>query len=108
MVLFQIEKYVVAVNSAVITVETRHARCTDLSEIGRKKLVSELRSKGRMLVLISIRIGPTTDPESVTAPRSGAHSQVNGMWPPSCSATLNRRWGPGHTERDSPPCLFPT
>jgi hypothetical protein len=36
-VLFQTEKCVVAINPTVITVETRHARCTDLNEIGRKK-----------------------------------------------------------------------
>jgi hypothetical protein len=40
MVLFQTERYVVAVNPIVITVETRHAQCTNLNEIGRKKCVS--------------------------------------------------------------------
>jgi hypothetical protein len=49
-VLFQTEKCVVAVNPTVTSVETRHARCIDLDEIGRKKWESELRSKGRMLV----------------------------------------------------------
>jgi hypothetical protein len=39
-VLFQTEKCVVAVNPTVIIVETRHAQCTDLNEIGRKKKVS--------------------------------------------------------------------
>jgi hypothetical protein len=37
MVLCQMEKYVVAVNPIVITVETRHAQYINLNEIGHKK-----------------------------------------------------------------------
>jgi hypothetical protein len=45
--------------------------------------------------LISIRIGPTTDPESVTRPDRGRTANPMAGGPPSRSATIKGRVGAG-------------